>query len=193
MSRFNRRTLMTAGTSLVAGGAFGSLSTAADGGDDEASELPPFEEPDGWSSYYGTAGNTGSVAANGAFPEPETVAWEYDESGYAAVAEGRIYLRTGSEVHALDDGDGSVVWTADGLEAEDDAAYATPAVDGGTVVVGGEELTALDADSGDVQWEQTFDLEDDEAVTSPTVAFDTAFVVAGETLYALDVADGSER
>lgn len=192
MVKFNRRALMASGTAFVAGGTVGSLSAAADDEEsgDEASER---EEPDGWSSYYGTPGNTGSVAANGAFPEPETVAWEYDESGHAVVADGRVYLRSGDEVHALEDGDGSVVWTANGLEADDDNAYATPAVADGTVVLGGEGLTALGADSGAVRWSRTFDLEDEEGVTSPTVAFDTAFVVADGTLHAVDVADGSER
>lgn len=195
MPKFNRRQLMAAGAAIAAGGMVGPLSTVADEHDEgeENSALPPFTEPDSWSSYYGTAGNTGSIPTNGAFPEPETLAWEHNESGHVAVADGQVYLRSGPKVHALDDGDGSVVWTSGELGAEGGVEYGTPAVASETVVVGGDGLMALDADSGEVRWSQEFDTEGGEAVTSPTIAFDTVFIVADESLHAFDLADGSLR
>jgi outer membrane protein assembly factor BamB len=199
MGKFNRQTLLASGTTLTVAGLFGSLSTAAEehDGDEESvaddSELPPFEEPDSWSSYSGTVGNTGSVPADGAFPKPETLAWEHDDSGHVVVGDGRVYLRSGSSVSALDDSDGSVVWTSDDVGAEGGVQYGTPAVADETIVVGGDRLTALDADSGEVRWSQEFDTGGDEAVTSPTVAFDTVSVVAEESLHAFELVDGSLR
>ncbi|WP_394741228.1 outer membrane protein assembly factor BamB family protein [Natronococcus roseus] len=194
-----RRTLVASGTSLVAAGVFGSLSTAATEHDEDdelaedGSEYSPVEESTSWSSYAGTVGNTGAVPADGAFPEPETVAWEHDDSGHVAIADGRVYLRSENSLYALDDGDGSVVWTADDVGTEGGVRYGTPAVADETVVIGGDRLTALDADSGETRWSQEFDTEEDEAVTSPTVAFDTVFVVADEALHAFELADGSLR
>ncbi|NKE37765.1 PQQ-binding-like beta-propeller repeat protein [Natronococcus sp. JC468] len=195
MAKFRRRKLLATGTALGGVGLFGSLSTAANEHDEDeergGSELPSFEEPDDWSSYSGTAGNTGSVPGNGAFPKPETVAWEHDESGHIAITDGQVYLRSGSSIYALDDSDGSVIWTSDDVGAEGGVQYGTPAVTDATVVVGGDRLTALDADSGEVRWTQKFDSGGGEAVTSPTVAFDTVFVIAEESLHAFDLADGS--
>lgn len=174
------------GTTLAASRLFGPTAAAREGEGEEDSELPPLGEPDGWSSYRGTAGNTNSLPGDDPFPEPDTVAWEYDSSGDVAVADGQVYVRSDAVVHAIDDGDGSGLWTSDNV-----GAGGTPAVGGETVVVGGDQLTTLDAGSGEVQWSQSF--ESEEGVTNPTVAYDTVFVVASETLYALDLADESER
>ncbi|MDG5819763.1 PQQ-binding-like beta-propeller repeat protein [Natronococcus sp. A-GB7] len=177
MANWRRRSVLSTGVALAAGGVLASAGTA-----ETEFEGTTAAEADGWSSYRGNAGNTAFVPANGAFAEPETVAWTYGRAGDLAAVDGTVYLRTGAGVHALDDSEGSVAWTAEGLGAD-----GTPAVADDTVYVGGEELTALDADSGEVRW--TADLEGGES-TSPTVADGTVYLVADGELLAVDAADG---
>jgi outer membrane protein assembly factor BamB len=189
MSGWRRRSVLAAGAAISTGTVITTTESGVaetDGGSGSS-----IEEPAGWSSYRGTAGNTAYVPSEGSFPEPEAVAWEYDESGRAAIVDGTVYLRTGGAVHALDDTDGSVLW-----ESEEIGADGTPAVVGDSVVVGGAELSALDADTGEVRWSETFDdaaSDHEPAVTSPTVADGTVYVVAEESLFAFDLADGSVR
>ena len=189
MSGWRRRSVLATGAAISIGTVItttGSGIAETGGGSDSSPE-----EPTDWSSYRGTAGNTAYVPSEGSFPEPETVAWEYDEGGRAAIVDGTVYLRTGGAVHALDDADGSVLW-----ESEEIGAGGTPAVVGDRVVVGGEQLTVLEADTGTVRWSETFDDATDDqepAVTSPTVADGNVYAVAEESLFALDLTDGSVR
>ncbi|WP_394741851.1 PQQ-binding-like beta-propeller repeat protein [Natronococcus roseus] len=177
MANWRRRSVLSTGVALAAGGVLASTGTA-----ETEFEGTTSSEADGWSSYRGNAGNTAFVPADGAFPEPGTIAWTYDRAGDLAAVDGAVYLRTGTDVHALEDSDGSVAWTAEGL-----GAAGTPAVAGDTVYVGGEGLTALDAASGEVRW--TTALEGGES-TSPTVADGTVYLVADGELLAVDAADG---
>ncbi|MFU8867299.1 PQQ-binding-like beta-propeller repeat protein [Natronococcus sp.] len=178
MANWRRRSVLSTGVALAAGSVLASAGTA-----EAEFEGTAGSEAGGWSSYRGNAGNTASVPADGAFPEPETVAWTYDRAGDLAAVDGTAYLRTGTGVHALEDADGSVAWTAEGL-----GAAGTPAVADDAVYVGGEALTALDAASGEIRW--TTDLEGGES-TSPTVVDGTVSLVADGELLAFDAADGS--
>ncbi|MFC4990070.1 PQQ-binding-like beta-propeller repeat protein [Saliphagus infecundisoli] len=121
----DRRTLLATGTTLAAGGLFGSLPAAADehgeGGDDNALE------------------------------EPTGVAWRYDGShdvDATVAAGGRIYTLADGGVVAIDAEDGSLVW-----ETGDIGAERTLAVAEGSVFVAGDPVQALDAESGEVRWE----------------------------------------
>jgi outer membrane protein assembly factor BamB len=155
MANWRCRSVLSTGVALAAGGVLASVGTA-----ETEFEGTAASEADGWSSYRGNAGNTALVSAGGTFPEPKTVAWTYDRAGDLAAVDGTVYLRTGAGVHALDDSEGSVAWTAEELGAD-----GTPAVADDTVYVGGEELTALNASDGKVRW--ITDLEGGES-TSPT-------------------------
>ncbi|MDG5761207.1 PQQ-binding-like beta-propeller repeat protein [Natronococcus sp. A-GB1] len=177
MANWRRRSVLSTGVALAAGSVLASAGTA-----ETESEGTTDSEGDGWSSYRGNAGNTAHVPTDDAFPEPETVAWTYDRAGDLAAVDGTVYLRTGTDVHALEDGDGSVLWAVEGL-----GAAGTPAVTDDTVYVGGEALTALDVTSGEVRW--TTDLEGGES-TSPTVADGTVYLVADGELLAFDAGDG---
>ncbi|MDG5821182.1 PQQ-binding-like beta-propeller repeat protein [Natronococcus sp. A-GB7] len=189
MSGWRRRSVLAAGAAISTGTAI--TTTESGVAETDGRDGSSTGEPAGWSSYRGTAGNTAYVPSEGSFPEPEAVAWEYDESGRAAIVDGTVYLRTGGAVHALEDADGSVLWESEEIDAD-----GTPAVVGDSVVVGGAELSALEADTGEVRWSETFDdtaNDHEPAVTSPTVADGTVYVVAEESLFAFDLADGSVR
>ncbi|WP_312910475.1 PQQ-binding-like beta-propeller repeat protein [Natronosalvus caseinilyticus] len=176
---------MAAGGTLVAGSVLATAGVTSEGTAEAG-----LEEPTGWSSYGGNPGNARYLPTDGEFPEPERVAWEYDQGGDIAVVDGRVYVCTTaaegpSEVHALDAADGSVQWVSEGLPAD-----GTPAVAGDSVYVGGEQLTALNAADGSVRWTREFEA-DDPTVSSPTVVYGRLYTVANGTLYALDPADGS--
>ncbi|GAB7020431.1 hypothetical protein JCM18750_32920 [Halostagnicola bangensis] len=172
---------------LATGGAIATSGLLAPVGlsraEEHSSELS-LDDSTGWSSYHGNPGNTAAVPTDEPISAPDTVAWRYDEEGDIAVLDGAVYLRTGGEVHALEDETGERRWIAEGIDAA-----GTPAALEEAVFVGGDRLTALEASSGDVRWEESFD--DDEGVPSPTVAFGTVYVVVGETLYAFDAETGS--
>ncbi|AGB38699.1 outer membrane protein assembly factor BamB family protein [Natronococcus occultus] len=183
MSGWSRRSVLATGAATSIGSVLATSERgAAEPGDED---VAPAES--GWSSYRGTPGNTASVPADGSFPVPETVAWEYDRGGRAAIVDGTVYLRTDGGVHALDATDGSARW-----EREDVGADGTPAVADDAVVVGGESLSVLEADTGEVRWSEPFDEgEHEQTVTSPTVVDGTAYVVAAGELLAYDVDDGT--
>ncbi|TYL37836.1 pyrrolo-quinoline quinone [Natronococcus pandeyae] len=183
MDDWQRRSVLATGAALSAGGIFASLGAGEPTSD---GSRPQLDEPDGWSSYGGTAGNTRHNPSISDFEKPETVAWQYDETGDAAVVDGRVYLRTGEEVHALDADDGSRLWTCPHVHAA-----GTPAVTRDGVYVAGDQLTAIDADSGAVRWSETFGT--DVSVSAPVVAFETVYVTVEGTLHAFDVVDGSRR
>jgi hypothetical protein len=179
MGDWHRRTVLATSATLAAGVALASSGTSSTTGG------PELNDPDGWSSYAGTAGNTRYVPADG-FSEPETVAWQFDERGSLAAVDGRVYLRSGGRMYALDGADGSQLWERGDLHGS-----GTPAFADGRVYVAGERLTALDADTGEVDWSETFG--DEASVSTPVAAFGTVYVTAEETLYAFDGADGSLR
>ncbi len=181
MAGWKRRSVLTTGGAIATGGLLAPIGLSR--ADEHASERS-LDDSNGWSSYHGNPGNTAYVPADEPIPAPETVAWQYDEEGDIAVLDGAVYLRTGSEVHALEDESGDVRWIVEGI-----GAGGTPAALEETVFVGGDQLTALEASSGDVRWEESFD--DEETVPSPTAAFGTVYVVVGETLYAFDAETGS--
>ncbi|USZ70770.1 PQQ-binding-like beta-propeller repeat protein [Natronosalvus halobius] len=176
---------MAAGGTLVAGSVLATAGVTSEG-----MAEADLEEPTGWSSSGGNPGNARYLPVDGEFPEPERVAWEYDQGGDIAVVDGRVYVCTTvseglPEVHALDAADGSVQWVSEELPVDE-----TPAVAGDTVYVGGEQLSALDAADGSVRWTREFEV-DDPTVSSPTVIYGRVYTVANGTLYALDPADGS--
>lgn len=181
MTRLSRRSVLGAGGALVAGGLLAPIG--ASGASAQSSD-GTVAAPDGWSSYYGTPGNTASVSADEPIPEPEAIAWSYGEEGDIAVVDGTVYLRTSDEVHAIDDETGEALWVREEVGAD-----GTPAVAGESVFVGGEQLTALESDTGDVRWRERFD--DGATVPDPTVVFDLVYVVVDGTLYAFDAGDGS--
>ncbi|MFC4440038.1 MULTISPECIES: outer membrane protein assembly factor BamB family protein [Natrialbaceae] len=188
MADWQRRSVLRTGTALLAGGLLSSSGTADDLINEDQASL---EEPTGWSSYGGNAGNTRYVPSADDLEEPETIAWQYDETGAAAVVDGTVYLQTDGEIlqndgeiHALDADDGCLLWTTGNIQG-----LTTPAVADEAVFVTGDQLTAIEADSGDIRWCNTFG---DNAVSSaPVVAFETVYVVVNGTLYAFDTADGS--
>jgi outer membrane protein assembly factor BamB len=179
MGDWHRRTVLATSAALAASVALASSGTSS------ADEGPELTDPDGWSSYAGTAGNTRYVPSDG-FDEPETVAWEFDERGSLAAVDGRVYLRSGGRVYALDGTDGSQLWERGDLDGS-----GTPAFADGRVYVAGDQLSALDADTGEVDWSETFG--DETSVSTPVAAFGTVYVTAEETLYAFDGTDGSLR
>ncbi|MFU8869988.1 MAG: pyrrolo-quinoline quinone, partial [Natronococcus sp.] len=92
MSGWRRRSILATGAAISTGTVLAAAgSGAAETDEGSGSSL---DEPAGWSSYRGTAGNTAYVPSEGSFSEPETVAWEYDERGRAAIVDGTVYLRT---------------------------------------------------------------------------------------------------
>lgn len=182
MAHWRRRSVLSTGVALATGATLASVGTAGADATTANVEAATAGEERGWSSARGNAGNTGFVPAEGSFPEPEGIAWTYDRTGDFAAVDGAVYLRTGSEVHAVDDADGSVRWTVDGIDAA-----GTPAVAGDTVYVGGGQLTALEGANGDTRW--TTPLEG--TATSPTVVDGVVYVVADGELLAVDAADGS--
>ncbi|WP_157224650.1 outer membrane protein assembly factor BamB family protein [Natronococcus occultus] len=181
MAHWRRRSVLSTGVALAAGAALTAVGTAGAESGTATVDGTTAEAEQGWSSSRGNAGNTGFVPADGAFPEPETIAWSYDRTGDLAAVGDAVYLRTGSELHALEDADGSVRWTADGIDAA-----GVPAVAGDTVYVGGGQLTALAAASGDPRWTTSLDGES----TAPTVVDDAVYLVADGELLAIDAADG---
>ncbi|WP_306052066.1 outer membrane protein assembly factor BamB family protein [Natronococcus wangiae] len=173
---------------LAAGGTVGAVGAAAE---TNGEQPEPVAERPGWSSYRGNAGNAGAVATD-EFPEPDDLAWVYEESGALAAVNGTVYLRTDAgELHALDAQDGALEWkrTALTLTEVPFEPQGTPAVADGTVYVTGNQLTALDAATGEVEWRVTFDGA--ASMASPTVAYETVYVVADGSLCAVDAVDGS--
>ncbi|WP_306052048.1 PQQ-binding-like beta-propeller repeat protein [Natronococcus wangiae] len=181
MADWQRRSVLTTGTALLVGGLLSSGGAADDLVNDDQASL---EEPTGWSSYGGNAGNTRFVPSADDLEEPETIAWQYDETGAAAVVDETVYLQTDGEIHALDAADGRLLWTTGDIQG-----LTTPAVADEALFVTGDQLTAIEADSGDIRWSNTFG--DDAVSSAPVVAFETVYVVVNGTLYAFDTADGS--
>lgn len=181
MTRWSRRSVLGVGGALVAGGLLAPIG--ASGASAQSSD-GTVAAPDGWSSYHGNPGNTAYVPADEPIPEPEAIAWSYDEEGDIAVVDGTVYLRTSNVIHAIDDETGEALWISEEIGAD-----GTPAVAGESVFVGGEQLTALESETGDVRWREQFD--DGATVPDPTVAFDLVYVVVDDTLYAFDAGDGS--
>ncbi|MFC7215954.1 PQQ-binding-like beta-propeller repeat protein [Saliphagus sp. GCM10025334] len=186
MSLWPRRTAMALGASLVIGSLLGAAETS--NGADAKSTVPMAipADTDSWASYHGTPGNTAAISGSSRFPAPETVAWEYEQDGDVAVANGTVYLRTGAGVHALSASDGSLQWVR-----EDVGADGTPAVVDDTVYVTGDRVTALDADSGDTVWSTSFGT--DGRIPSPTVLDGSVYVVVDGALRSLDADDGSPQ
>ncbi|TYL38658.1 pyrrolo-quinoline quinone [Natronococcus pandeyae] len=182
MSRWHRRSVLATGAALTTGSVFASLGAGATESDEE---LPSLGEADGWSSRDGGPRNDRKSATG--LEQPETVAWQYERGGRPAIVDGTVYLRTGSELHALDAADGSLQWDRDGLGTH----WSEPTVAGESVYVGGDRLRALNADTGEVRWEAEFD--SDESVPSPLVAYGTAYLLFEGSLYAFDATDGSRR
>jgi outer membrane protein assembly factor BamB len=183
MAEWQRRSVLTTGAAILTGGLLTSVGAAdRTTGENQAA----LEEPSGWSSHGGTAGNTRLVPSEDGLEEPAAVAWRYDESGPVAVVDGRVYLRTDGGVHALDADDGSVLWTVTDIEAD-----RTPTVADGTVYVTGDQLTAIDTDEGKVSWSQPFG--DGARSSEPVVVSEIVYVAVDGTLYAFDAADGSCR
>ncbi|WP_233710653.1 outer membrane protein assembly factor BamB family protein [Natronococcus pandeyae] len=171
---------MATGAALATGTALASVGAGS------TNDGPALEEPEGWTSHGGTAGNTRHVPSAGGFDELTAVAWQYEHNGLAAVVDGTVYLQTSGELHALDADDGTLLWVQQEI-----SAAGTPAVDGDAVYVGGAELTALEASTGEVRWTEAFD--DGASVPAPTVAFGAVYVAVDGALYAFDAADGSLR
>lgn len=188
MEGYHMRTIVGAGAALAAGGPLAS----ADSGTEDCRCSTSIEEGDEWSSFGGNPGNGRYVPSEDGIDKPDTVAWEYDETGDVAVVDGTVYLRTSddsSEIHALDAEHGALQWTNDEVPVD-----GTPAVAGDTVYVGGEQLTALDAGDGSVRWVQEFEVESHDGsitVSSPTVVYGRVYVVVDGTIYALDATDGT--
>ncbi|ELY50008.1 PQQ-binding-like beta-propeller repeat protein [Natronorubrum bangense] len=177
-----RRSMLAIGAAALTGGVLTTVGTSSA---DEQCPCPPAPmDANGWSSHRGTPANTAHVETD-AFPQLETIAWEYERTGALAAVDDLVYVRTDDgEVHALDAIDGNREWK----HAEGNAT-GTPAVADGAVYVAGDQLTALDGATGDVLWEMPFD--ESESVASPTVADEMVYVVAGGSLYAVDATDGS--
>lgn len=212
MPNWSRRSVLSTGVALSTAGALASMgATTEEGEETEAasSRTVSTGDPAGWSSTWGNAANSNYLPIEGAFPEPDTVAWRHDlpnfrtwHDGTVAVVDGRIYLLTGhettderiggvhrsyrTELRALDAETGDVDWQ---LEVE--GKYRPTVADGLVTVSARDRVTAFNAETGSVRWERPFDTV--EWPTSPTPADGTLYVVAGETLYALDGEDGSVR
>ncbi|WP_306056149.1 outer membrane protein assembly factor BamB family protein [Natronococcus wangiae] len=185
MSTWKRRSVLTACAALSTTGALASIgSTTAD---ETTPDSFAAGHPDGWSSSLGNPANSRYLPLEDGFPEPDSAAWRYDETGAVAVVDGRVYVHTESELRALDAEGGELEW-----DVEVPSADGRPAVSEDGIYVGDENhVTALDTADGSTRWAQKFDT--DAPVPEPTVAFETVYVVADGTLHALDAADGSTR
>ncbi|TYL39925.1 hypothetical protein CV102_06550 [Natronococcus pandeyae] len=222
MSKFDRRTVIAAGSALVTGSSFAAIGSGNETGESSESEETATDEsedaePDdvrdadvvadpanGWSSFRGGPGNTGAVPAEGDLEGLGGAAWSYEgvavDSGAVAVADDTVYARTpDGEVHALDAADGSFEWTSGAIGADESTVNMsdgiTPVVADDGVYVGGERLTALDPASGDVRWTQGFD--GTEMVFQPELGFGTVYAITGEygerKFHAVNPTDGSVR
>ena len=134
---------------------------------------PPFL-PD-WETFQGNAGHTGYVPAR-LNPENFVKIWEWkspnSETGVtpfinpAVAADGVVYVTdddyfSDQQLYALDETDGSVIWTFDFGEV---AALNQPAVNGSTIYVatsghGDTFMWGIDAASGDVLFKTPFDTQ----------------------------------
>ncbi|MFC4436569.1 MULTISPECIES: outer membrane protein assembly factor BamB family protein [Natrialbaceae] len=185
MPTFRRRSILAACAALSTTGALASAgSTAAE---ETVSDSFAAGHPNGWSSALGNPANSQYLPLEEGFPEPDTVAWRYEEAGSVAAVDGRLYVRTESELQAVDAASGELQWRAEVPEG----SYPAAVFEDGIFVGGENRVTALETADGSVRWEREFDTE--EPVSTLTVAFETVYVVADETLHALDVADGSSR
>ncbi|TYL39368.1 pyrrolo-quinoline quinone [Natronococcus pandeyae] len=183
MADWKRRSVLAAGAALSTSGILASIGAAETGSDNGRVSV---EKSDGWSSHGGTTGNTRYVPSESGFSKPDTIAWQYDETGNVTAVDGMVYLQTDGEVHAIDANDGSNVWTSTNGHNN-----RTPAVANGTVYVTGEQLTAIDAESGSVRWSEAFG--SDASVSAPLVTFETVYAAVDGSLYAFDATDGSLR
>ncbi|QLG49401.1 PQQ-binding-like beta-propeller repeat protein [Natrinema halophilum] len=210
MPDWHRRSLLATCATLSTTGVLASEGSSTD--PDDASDVAQSgvaSPPDGWSSAWGNAGNTGYLPLEDEFPEPNSIAWRYElpsfrtwHDGKVAVVDGRIFLLTNyaetdervggfyqtyeNQLHALDAETGELEW-----QAEVKAKKRPTVVDGTVYVEGRDRVVAFDAADGSVSWER--ELDTIEWVTNPTPADGALYVVAGETLYALDGDDGSVR
>ncbi|ELY66240.1 outer membrane protein assembly factor BamB family protein [Natronococcus jeotgali] len=177
MAHWRRRSVLSTGVALATGATLASVGTAGADATTANVEAATAGDERGWSSARGNAGNTAFVPAEGSFPEPEGIAWTYDRTGDLAAVDGAVYLRTGSEVHAVDDADGellavdaadgSTAWRRERVALErsaanvdvDDAdvgfAPLPVAVAGGTVYAAVGEGTGYDGTAGFAALEAT--------------------------------------
>lgn len=109
--------------------------------------------------------------------------------GSPVVHEGRVVVGSGSDLLALDAGNGSQLWS----RTVDLAPGPAPAIEGDavyTVEDPGEEtsLVARSLDTGEQRWSRALGGEPE---TSPAVVDGTVYVGLGSTLYALDAGTGA--
>lgn len=181
MEKFNRRTLMAAGTTLAAGGLFGSTSAAVDEhGDDE-------DEGEGEDSSTD-------------FERPDGVAWSHDgphDIDATVATDGRVYTVADGGVYALDTEDGSLLW-----ETGDVGAARTLSVEGDTVYTAGDPVQAIDAETGEIRWESDASSQPIEPEAELASWFDTrdeeiavghgmVYTSEDDTVYAIDAENGS--
>lgn len=185
MTTLRRRSILAACAALPTTGALASVSSTT--AEETVSDSFAAGHSDGWSSGLGNAANSRYLPLEDGFPEPDTVAWRYDEVGSVAAVDGRLYVRTESELQAIDAENGELEW----LTEVPDTGRPPAVFEDGIYVSGEDRVTALETADGSVRWEREFDTE--EPISTPTVAFETVYVVADETLCALDVGDGSSR
>jgi serine/threonine-protein kinase len=109
----------------------------------------------------------------------------------AAIANGVAYVGGfDGFLYAIDIATGAERWNADiGYQI-----FSSPAVSGGTVVVGADKLYAFDAATGVERWPGTGGVTDDVIVSSPAIAGDLVVVGSDDgVVSAFGLADGARR
>lgn len=128
--------------------------------------------------FRGDVANTGDSASPA--PRSMSVRWDRDLHlqeipSSPAVAYGRVYILTLDGLFALDEANGSVVWSNPSIRG-----LSTPAVFNGTLLLGGSDgrLHAIDAANGFELWNVTLIAHPQVSgvTSSPKLLFDTAYV-----------------
>ncbi|QLK27477.1 PQQ-like beta-propeller repeat protein [Natrinema zhouii] len=209
MEHVQRRSVLALGAAFATGGILASSSSGSSADETDSSSFTAGH-PDGWSSPAGNPANSNYLPLEGGFPEPDTIAWRYDETGRVAVADGTAYIVTsefkvrerdymhGFEeryLHAVDTDTGDRRWktelpitrVTDIIDGGRIAPFGGPTVtDGAICVTGVDHVTALDTADGSIRWEREFSDDDTgyeighQYPSSPVVPTPT---VAFETVY----------
>lgn len=140
--------------------------------------VPTPAHPDPVSLFRGDMANTGGSPSLA--PNQATVRWDSDLNlreipSSPAVAYGRVFILTLDGLFAIDEANGSVVWSNLAVRG-----LSTPAVFNGTLLVGGSDgkLHALGVSDGRELWNVTLIAQPvfSGITSSPKILFDTAYV-----------------
>lgn len=198
-------------TGMVTGAAFGSAtvsveyaglsaSIAVNVFEPNPSPVPPLSQSVAYQIDYAHSGHA-TVGQNG--PSfPPTATWSVTLNGtvsYPLVADGRIYVTTGTQgsngtsLYALDENTGQILWGPVALSGS--GAWSASAYDHGTVFALGSDgvLRSFDGATGGTGWsKQLVGFGGDSGFGAPPTAVNGIVYVSGlATLFAIDESTGS--